>query len=106
MNPIGLDPRCHRVSIHTRKDNPLLRRHHLRLAPAFGAPHDLSLADSPDDVKLIPLDRDFRGPRGPLCFHLFPFACQRGCIRMSRRLVQVDRKCPQGVNNFFSMTSQ
>ena len=88
MNSAGLDPRCNRVPIHARKDNPLLRRHHLRLAPAFGAPPDLSIAHSADNVNLIPLDCDFRGPRCPLCLHLVPFACERGCIRMRRKLQQ------------------
>ena len=106
MDPAGLDPPCNRVSIHTRKDNPLFRRHHIHVAPAFGAPHSLSLANSRDDVNLIPLDCDFRGPRCPLCLHLVPFACERGCIRMARKLVQAREECPQGLNNFFSMSSQ
>ncbi|SRR6266404_1099304 len=106
MNSAGLDPRCNRVPIHTRKDNPLLRRHHLRLAPAFGAPPDLSIAHSADNVNLIPLDCNFGGPCRLLGLHLFAFACERCCIRMARKLVQAREECPQGLNNFFSMSSQ
>ncbi len=88
MDPAGPDPRCNRVSIHTCKDNPLIRRHHLRLALAFCAPHDLSLVSSRDDMNLISLDGDFRGSRRPLGLHAYTFACERGCIRMARKLVQ------------------
>src|SRR5437016_2301545 len=106
MDPAGLDPSCNRVSIHTRKDHPLLRRHHLRLTSAFSTPPDLSLADSSNEVNLIPLDCNFRGPRRPLGLHDYTFASERGCIRMARKLVQARGKCPQGLNNFFSMSSQ
>ena len=106
MDAAGLDPSCHRVSIHTGKDNPLLRRHHLGLASAFGAPSELSIAHSADNVNLIALDCNFRGPRSPLGLHAYTFACERCCIRMARKLVQALGKCPQGINNFFSMSSQ